>query len=722
MEHLKGLNTQQLQAVKETEGYVRVIAGAGSGKTKTLVSRYVHLVKDLGVNPSNILCVTFTNNASREMRNRIKAQLEGLNLSEGYITTYHGFCVKVLREDIYKLQIPQSFTILDSEDQKTILRQIYEELNITSREYTFKDIIRRISERKQDISYIEEYFSVDSANHYEDSLSSNDSLLDTIFKRYLFKQLRNFSLDFDDLMNFTIYLFMRYEELLKKWQKRLQYIQVDEVQDSSAKQFMFVQLLANYHKNLFVVGDPDQTIYEWRGAKPELLVEFDKLFKDSKTIILNQNYRSTPQILKVSNSIIKNNTLRVEKEMVTQLPDGKEVVYYHAQSNLDESKWIVNEILRRSKEKNCSFNDFTILYRSSYLTRVLEQALIMENIPYSIHGGIRFFERKEIKDIIAYLRLIAFNDNTAFLRIVNVPSRKLGKKFVTDIVRLSEEANQPIFSTLEQNLSKFKQKGAKEFVELIQGLRRLKTSKGLSDFVKYLFDKSGLSLLYRNDGDYERLENIAEFQNSLITIEKTSDEVVELEDYLQEISLYNEMSKDEEQKHNKVKLMTIHSAKGLEFKNVFLCGFIDGVLPSQRAINDRGVRALEEERRLTYVAMTRAMESLYISDYEGYNYTNDSENQPSRFYFEIDNSLLKREGYINSPVFDTKNITSLNKRLLPDTPKSILRVGDFVFHIRWNKGQVIDVDKSSRIYQILFPEFNIIRNIHFDFDGIEPFK
>jgi DNA helicase-2/ATP-dependent DNA helicase PcrA len=329
--------------------------------------------------------------------------------------------------------------------------------------------------------------------------------------------------------------------------------------------------------------------------------------------------------------------------MVTQLPDGKEVVYYHAQSNLDESKWIVNEILRRSKEKNCSFNDFTILYRSSYLTRVLEQALIMENIPYSIHGGIRFFERKEIKDIIAYLRLIAFSDNTAFLRIVNVPSRKLGKKFVTDIVRLSEETNLPIFSTLEQNLSKFKQKGAKEFVELIQGLRRLKTSKGISDFVKYLFDKSGLSLLYRNDGDYERLENIAEFQNSLITIEKTSDEVVELEDYLQEISLYNEMSKDEEQKHNKVKLMTIHSAKGLEFKNVFLCGFIDGVLPSQRAINDRGVRALEEERRLTYVAMTRAMESLYISDSEGYNYTNDSDNQPSRFYFEIDNSLLKKK-------------------------------------------------------------------------------
>lgn len=722
MEHLKGLNTQQIQAVKETEGYVRVIAGAGSGKTKTLVSRYVHLVKDLGVNPSNILCVTFTNNASREMRNRIKAQLEGLNLSEGYITTYHGFCVKVLREDIYKLQIPQSFTILDSEDQKTILRQIYEELNITSREYTFKDIIRRISERKQDISYIEEYFSVDSANHYEDSLSSNDSLPDTIFKRYLFKQLRNFSLDFDDLMNFTIYLFMRYEELLKKWQKRLQYIQVDEVQDSSAKQFMFVQLLANYHKNLFVVGDPDQTIYEWRGAKPELLVEFDKLFKNSKTIILNQNYRSTPQILKVSNSIIKNNTLRVEKEMVTQLPDGKEVVYYHAQSNLDESKWIVNEILRRSKEKNCSLNDFTILYRSSYLTRVLEQALIMENIPYSIHGGIRFFERKEIKDIIAYLRLIAFNDNTAFLRIVNVPSRKLGKKFVTDIVRLSEETSQPIFNTLEQNLSKFKQKGAKEFVELIQGLRRLKTSKGISDFVKYLFDKSGLSLLYRNDGDYERLENIAEFQNSLITIEKTSDEVVELEDYLQEISLYNEMSKDEEQKHNKVKLMTIHSAKGLEFKNVFLCGFIDGVLPSQRAINDRGVRALEEERRLTYVAMTRAMESLYISDSEGYNYTNDSDNQPSRFYFEIDNSLLKREGYINSPVFDSENITYANKRLLPDTPKSTFRVGDFVFHIRWNKGQVIGVDKSTRIYQILFPEFNIIRNIHFDFDGIEPFK
>ncbi|MEQ1734403.1 MAG: UvrD-helicase domain-containing protein, partial [Bacteroidia bacterium] len=392
----KNLNEKQIEAVKQTEGYVRVIAGAGSGKTKALTSRYAYIVEGLGINSANILCVTFTNKAAQEMRKRVKV-LIGENSDVSFITTYHGFCARVLREDINKIQYPKSFIIMDIEDQKTILREVFAELNLTSKDYTFKQVLRYISNAKSSLNYLE--FILES-KHRE---VEND--FERIFQKYLVKQQKNFALDFDDLLNYVLYIFINNEDTLLKWQKRIHYIQVDETQDSSEKQFLLIEMISRINKNLFIVGDPDQTIYEWRGAIPEILVDFDKQFTDATTIVMNQNYRSTPNILSLGNHIIKNNHIRVDKDMFTQNEQGVDVVHFHGQNEFEESFWVASEIKELLKESEAKFSDVAILYRANHISRSIEQALIKENIPYTIFGGIRFFERKEIKDTLAYLRL-----------------------------------------------------------------------------------------------------------------------------------------------------------------------------------------------------------------------------------------------------------------------------------------------------------------------------
>ena len=390
---LENLNEQQHQAVITTEGYVRVIAGAGSGKTKALTSRYAYLVEELGINASNILCVTFTNKAANEMRNRVK-RLIGDKNDYGYITTYHGFCVKVLREDINKIQYPKQFIIMDVEDQKTVLREVYEELGINSKDVTFKQAIKHISIQKMDSSYIDylaegkditikKILSKYPENEETEIKSDEDILLkdsprinDKIFFKYIEKQRKNFALDFDDLINFALYIFDHYKDVLDKWQKRLYYIQVDETQDSSTKQFYLVDLLSQVHKNLFVVGDPDQTIYEWRGAKPEILVDFDKRYTGCQTLIMNQNYRSTPNILNLGNYIIKNNKVRIDKDMFTNNKEGVDVVHFHAKSDFEEGLFVANEIQQLVKTQNLKYSDFSILYRANHVSRTIEQSFI----------------------------------------------------------------------------------------------------------------------------------------------------------------------------------------------------------------------------------------------------------------------------------------------------------------------------------------------------------
>ncbi len=714
---LENLNEQQLQAVTTTEGYVRVIAGAGSGKTKALTSRYAYLLEALGMSASNILCVTFTNKAAAEMRNRVK-RIIGDENDYGYITTYHGFCVKVLREDINKMQYPKQFVILDAEDQKTILKDVYEELRINSKDYSYKQAIRHIEFLKNCTNYLD--FVAENKEILKLSelkLKDSKILLDHIFLRYLEKQRRNFSLDFNDLINFTLYIFGNNKDVLEKWQNRLYYIQVDETQDSSPKQFYLVDLLSQVHKNLFIVGDPDQTIYEWRGAKPEILVDFDKQFTEAKTVIMNQNYRSTPNILNLGNHIIKKNKIRIDKDMFTNNQTGVDVVHFHAKNDYEEGLFVANEIQKLVKEKKPKYADFAILYRANHISRTIEQSLIKEGIPYSIWGGIRFFERKEIKDILSYLRLIVFGDDLSFLRIINTPSRKLGKVFIDGLKLISQQKNITLFETIESN--SLNRQCAVEFANLINEFRKRKDEILVSDLVKEILEKTGLSQMYRADGDEERLDNIKELQNSIIALEKDDVEKLSLENYLQEIALYTDMDVDDG-KRERVKLMTIHTSKGLEFPCVFLCGFTDGVLPSYMSIKERRERAIEEERRLTYVAITRAEKAFYMTESEGYNFQTGMNKYPSRFLFEIKDNLYVRQGILPQEIIDEarKQIEFENGMLnLPTIP--VLEVGEIVSIDVWGEGKVIEKDDEKKVYLIEFEKINGVRPIRYDWSGLK---
>ncbi len=710
IEKLKeNLNEQQLKAVTETEGFVRVIAGAGSGKTKALTQRYAYIVEALGINSSNILCVTFTNKAAQEMRKRVK-RLVGENSDLSYIATYHGFCVKVLREDINKIKYPKNFIIMDVEDQKTVLRQVYDELGLTSKVFTFKQVLRYISKQKTSQEYLQYIL--------ESKKKETDNEIEKVFIRYLEKQQRNFALDFDDLLNFALYIFVNNPDVLEKWQKRLHYIQVDETQDSSQKQFMLIEMLSEFHKNLFVVGDPDQTIYEWRGAKPEILVDFDKQFVDSKTIIMNQNYRSTPNILSLGNHIIKKNKIRVDKDMFTQNPEGVEVVHFHGQNDYEEGLWVANEIKRLVLDENCKHSDFAILYRANHISRSIEQSLIRENIPYSVFGGIRFFERKEIKDVLAYLRLIEFGDDFSFLRIINTPSRGLGKKFIENVAKIAEKESISLYSALHQNISQkdLSRKGAIEFIELIEKYKKSKADLIISDLVKEIMDESGLSAYYRTDGDTDRLDNIKELQNSIILSETQDEEQINLTEYLQEIALYTDMD-IEGDRNDQVKLMTIHTSKGLEFPYVFLCGFTEGVLPSAMSIKERRAKALEEERRLTYVAITRAEKAFYMTESEGFNFSTGLNKYPSRFLFEISDNYFVRKGELSQEIIDeAKEQLKLgaNRQMI----QKKFEVGDLVNHLIWNQGKVIEVNEEKGEYQIEFLETGKTKPINFEFRGL----
>ncbi|WP_327018839.1 ATP-dependent helicase [Croceibacter atlanticus] len=711
VEKLKeNLNEQQLEAVTETEGFVRVIAGAGSGKTKALTQRYAYIVEALGINSSNILCVTFTNKAAQEMRKRVK-RLVGENSDLSYITTYHGFCVRVLREDINKIKYPKNFIIMDVEDQKTVLRQVYNELGLTSKVFTFKQVLRYISKQKTSQEYLQYIL--------ESKKKETDNEIEKVFIRYLEKQQRNFALDFDDLLNFALYIFVNNPDVLEKWQKRLHYIQVDETQDSSQKQFMLIEMLSQFHKNLFVVGDPDQTIYEWRGAKPEILVDFDKQFIDSKTIIMNQNYRSTPNILSLGNHIIKNNKIRVDKDMFTQNPEGVEVVHFHGENDYEEGLWVANEIKRLVNDENCKYSDFAILYRANHISRSIEQSLIRENIPYSVFGGIRFFERKEIKDVLAYLRLIEFEDDFSFLRVVNTPSRGLGKKFIENVAKIAEKESISLYSALQQNINQkeLSRKGAIDFIELIEKYKKSKADLIISDLVKEIMDESGLSAYYRTDGDTDRLDNIKELQNSIILLETQDEEPINLTEYLQEIALYTDMD-IEDDRNDRVKLMTIHTSKGLEFPYVFLCGFTEGVLPSAMSIKERRAKAIEEERRLTYVAITRAEKAFYMTESEGFNFSTGLNKYPSRFLFEISDNYFVRKGELSQEI-----INEAKEQLKFDSSRQLIQkkfdVGDLVNHLIWKQGKVIEVNEEKGEYQIEFVETGKTKPINFEFRGLK---
>ena len=631
---LEGLNEEQRQAVTATEGFIRVIAGAGSGKTRALSHRFAYLVNEICIMPSNILCVTFTNKSANEMKQRIR-HLTG-DSDTGYISTFHSFCVSVLQEDINAVQYPKSFLVLDNTDIDTMLKIIYAERGLTLRHMTFSKARDMIEIRKifKDPEYYEDMIALPLEKLHQKYLNAVE-VDDIIFFGYLYQEKKCFGLDYNDLIKYVLYIFSVNDEIRLKWQQRLEYIMVDEYQDIDELQYRLMKVLCEHHKNLFIVGDPDQTIYTWRGANVRYLLDFDKEFPNAQTIMMMQNYRSTPQILAVANSLIGNNKNRIKKDLLPMLPDGAPVVYHHARTSEAGAQWIVTQI-KELTEPGVKLSDIAILYRAHYITRTLEEVFLKEELPYKIYSGVQFFGRMEIKDALSYLRLIVYKDDLSFLRVVNVPKRSIGERRIKFLQDYAAQNNCSLYNALETTIDNeiFNSTKAKRFLALIDRFSAGYQDTPVSELLSAILDQSGYETMLRTEGSQERLDNLAELKQSVYEYETSCGEENTLENYLAHVALMT--NADTDSGKNAVKLMTVHAAKGLEFPYVFLSGLEEGVFPSKKTATLEG---MEEERRLAFVAFTRAEKALFLIDSEGRN-LDGSYRYPSRFIFNVDKSLL----------------------------------------------------------------------------------
>lgn len=703
------LNNEQLAAVTSTEGYVRVIAGAGSGKTRALTHRFAFLVNEMGILPENILCVTFTNKAANEMRQRIH-NLIGDN-DAGYINTFHGFCVSVLQEDSYAVQYPKSFLVLDNSDIDAMLRIIYEERGLTLRDKTFSDARDMIEIQK--LFKKPEYYldmidmSLDALHEKYQNAATADEI---IFYGYLYQEKKCFGLDYNDLIKFTLYIFERSEEIRLKWQKRLEYIMIDEFQDIDGLQYELMEALCGYHHNLFIVGDPDQTIYTWRGANVKYLLDFDKRFPSAKTIMMLKNYRSTPQVLAAANSLIGKNRRRVRKELVPVLADGAPVTFHFAQNAEAEAGWIVSQI-EELHEKGVDYRDMTVLYRAHYVTRSVEEAFLKAKLPYHIYSGVPFFGRAEIKDALCYLRMLVAQDDLSFRRVVNIPKRNMGKRRMEFLEKYASENECTLYNALKRTLDNeiFRGTKAARFVRLIEDFSADYAELPVSDLLSALLNESGYETMLRTEGSQERLDNLAELKQSIHEYETTCGEEATAAHFLSHVALFT--NADAEDASDQVKLMTVHAAKGLEFPYVFLCGMNEGVFPS-RKIKD--LLGMEEERRLAFVAMTRAEKRLYLSGAEGRNF-DGSPRYPSRFVLDIDSDLLE---YTQKPndglIADAREYIAYSEKYMPENLEStLLPVGARIRHEYLGEGSILEIDAGKGAYLVQFDSIPTPRAISF---------
>lgn len=703
------LNQAQLEAVTSTEGFIRVIAGAGSGKTRALSHRFAFLVNEIGILPGNILCVTFTNKAANEMRHRIHNLIA--DNDTGYINTFHGFCVSILQEDSHAVQYPKNFLVLDNQDIDSMLKIIYEERGLTLRHKTFskaRDMIEMYKLERYPNYYLDLItMSLDTLR--QKYLRATD-VNDIIFYGYLYQEKKCFGLDYNDLLKFSLYIFEKNKEIRLKWQKRLEYIMIDEFQDIDKIQYQLMKVLCGYHKNLFIVGDPDQTIYSWRGADINYLLNFDKAFPDVKTIMMNENYRSTPQILSVCNSLIDKNKNRMKKDLLPMCHSKNSVLYYHGDTSEEESDWIADQIIKLHK-KDISYKDITILYRAHYVTRTLEETLLKKKIPYSIYSGIQFFERMEVKDALSYLRMITYKDDLSFLRIVNVPKRNIGKKRMEFLQAYVNAHHCSFYEALKECVEDpiFKGTDAKDFISLIDAFSVTYEQRTISEVLSDILDRSGYEEMLRTTGNQERLDNLAELKQAVYDYEISCGEEALLPDYLDHIALFT--NSDVTDDSDKVKLMTVHAAKGLEFPHVFLCALNEGIFPSKKTSTIEG---MEEERRLAFVAMSRAMKSLFLSESHGKNFDR-STRYPSRFILDIDQKFLE---YVKKPedtlIAETKNYIHYSNRYLDGyVAEQTFQVGDKIIHNVFGQGRIKSILSDRNAYMIKFEQIETPRIISF---------
>lgn len=670
---LVGYNDKQMEAILKVDGPILVIAGAGSGKTKVLTTKIAYLV-DNGVPTDNILAITFTNKAAKEMKDRVIGMLGSVGY-EIRISTFHSFGVFLIQKHYNELGYQKNFTILDSDDSLSIIKRIMKDLNIDTKEYNPKAIRNAISSAKNELI---------SALEYERFVSDNFSqkVLD-VYTRYEKKLLINNSLDFDDLLFLPIKLFKSNPDILKYYQDLYQYVLVDEYQDTNEAQYILIKMLSAKNRNICVVGDESQSIYSFRGSNYRNILNFEKDYKDCKTILLEQNYRSTSTILNSANDVIKNNKYRKDKKLWTLNGDGDKIEYYKALDEKDEANYVVRQI-ENLINNGVNKNEIAVLYRTNAQSRVMEEALLRSNIPYKVVGSFYFYNRKEIKDLICYLKLI-YNkyDDISLQRIINVPKRGIGDKTIENLMLKAQQDNVCMYDAID---------GGKEqcFKNIIEDIISVKDNYSLTELVDLVLDKSGIKSELESEKSIEseiRLENLEEFKSITKAFEEKNG-LISLEDFLTEISLVSDVT-EHKNDIDVVTLMTVHSAKGLEFENVFLIGMEEGIFPHNNSFFSS--EALEEERRLCYVAITRAKKKLWlVNAHKRLLFGSDSYNKPSRFIDEISDDYIKQ---------DQSEVISLNSSKKSFIQKSVddsvsYGPGDKVCHDVFGEGVVISIDGS----------------------------
>lgn len=686
------LNENQKAAVLAEDQYIRIIAGAGSGKTRVLTMRIAHLIQDLQVYPNKILAITFTNKAANEMKQRIRNILHDENTT-CFISTIHSLCVRILREDITSMNYPRNFTVLDADDQKSIIKEAYRELNIDKNKFSINSLLDYISNNKS------AYISVDRAFELAGAFSGEKTKAE-VFKFYEERLHQLYALDFDDLLLWTVRMFKKYPEILDKWMHRFHYIHVDEFQDVDHVQYELVRLLTGTINNLCVVGDPDQTIYTWRGADVNIIMNFTNDFKGCRTIILNENYRSTKNILDGANSVIKNNRNRVKKDLYTNQKSADKIMHYSAPAEEYEASWVANRIAMLHNKEDIPYRHIAILYRNNYLSRAIEKGLLDQRIPYVIFGGIKFYERQEIKDALSYMRMITTQDDLAFKRIINVPKRGIGNKTIEQISDKAKELRTSMYEVCksERFLSGKNQKTIDDFVTMIEKWRTKSEELEVAKILEMILEDTGYRKMLEDEQETDRIENLKELINDMQSFMHEYPEST-LDEYLQLVTLYGE--KEEKIDDQYVSLMTIHAAKGLEFDYVFVIGMSDGIFPSERSMQE-GAAGVEEERRLAYVAYTRAKKQLYLTECSGFSYVLSKPRVTSRFIEEIDpeniehlNKPKKQEVLVSDAQEKTVKVVKVNQQSY--------KKGDKVNHAMFGDGIIVKVNGNILEVAFAFP-------------------
>lgn len=677
--NLDNLNKQQKEAVTHIDGPMLVLAGAGSGKTKVLTSRIAYLIEN-GVNPRNILAITFTNKAAKEMKDRV-VNLIGSSANYIQISTFHSLGLKMIKENYNILGYDKNFTILDSDDTLTVVKKIIKEMNLNPQFYNAKAIRNKISSAKNELMSVSEFSHVEF-----------DKDIVRIFEKYNSILKTNNSVDFDDLLVLPIQL-LNNSEVLDRYQELYKYILIDEYQDTNEAQYKFTKKLASKYKNIFVVGDNDQAIYAFRGANFKNILNFEKDYPNCKTILLEENYRSTKMILNAANSVIKNNKERKDKNLWSNNPDGNKIKYIQADSDKEEGSYISSKI-KELNNNGVNYEDIAILYRTNAQSRLIEEEMLKNNIPYRVIGSFYFYNRKEIKDLLCYLRLINNpHDDISLTRVINVPKRGIGTKTMDNLDAKSNELGISLFDVISDG---------KELVfkNLILKMQEECENLSLTEMVDLVLNESGMKQELVNEKTLEseiRLENLEEFKSITKNYEEEFG-VISLSDFLNEISLVSDMSEHQESK-NKVSLMTVHAVKGLEFDYVFVTGMEEGIFPHYNAINDGSRSAIEEERRLCYVAITRAKKDLWLLNAKRRMlFGNTQTNLPSRFMEEIDPKYLEVENNRKS-VF--KKVNNFVKEEMFNKTDVDYQAGDLISHTEYGQGVIISVDKS--IITVAFP-------------------